>query len=356
MSYLITPKGFSEHINYRSPVNMKTEWSHLFQPDYAYKKVKLGARLLHNVFVNHYGLVIKNGLLVKGCAPNIGHTKYEDDNFYYAHWRKASEQWLVAKYGKSIASKKLDDNKTYLVIHSPWFSYYFWITECVPRLLMVKEHLHELILIYPESWKNFNFVNETLVLFPELEREVIQNDVHLFVKNLVMPEVKPWTPMIIPKHIDEIRSLFFNNLKSEKSFISPKKNHYISRADAKYKKVENEHQLTIFLNENDYQTITMTGKSIFEQAKIMQDTKSLVAITGASMANFVFLPPKASVIDLTNEHYVHDRKYKFHFKKILDVIGCDYNVLFCKSIDSDPQSDVATRDISVNIDVLKELL
>lgn len=63
MSYLIKPISFSKHIDYKLPVNYQPEWEHLFQPDYAYKKVKLGARILHNVFVNHYGLVLKNGLI-----------------------------------------------------------------------------------------------------------------------------------------------------------------------------------------------------------------------------------------------------------------------------------------------------
>lgn len=94
MTYIINPISFSKHIDYKLPLNYQPDWAHLFQPDYAYKKVKLGARLLKNVFVNHYGLVINNGFLVKGCAPNIGHTKYDDDNFHYAHWRKASEQWV----------------------------------------------------------------------------------------------------------------------------------------------------------------------------------------------------------------------------------------------------------------------
>lgn len=352
MTYIINPISFSKHIDYKLPLNYQPDWAHLFQPDYAYKKVKLGARLLKNVFVNHYGLVINNGFLVKGCAPNIGHTKYDDDNFHYTHWRKASEQWLVAKYGKSIASKKLDDNKTYLVIHSPWFSYYFWITECIPRLLMVKEQLKDLVLIYPESWQRHSFVNETLNLFPQLEKEVIPQDVHLFVKNLVMPEVKPWTPMIIPDHISLVRKLILK----EKQKVIVKNKTYISRADAKYKKVVNEKNLVQAISEVGFNTITMTGRSIFKQAEIIYNSSNVIAITGASMANFVFLNRSAQVIDLTNEHYIHDQKYKFHFKKIVDYIGADYSILFCESVDDKDESDNAKKNISVDLNQIKKLL
>jgi len=137
-------------IDYKLPLNFQPEWAHLFKPDFKYKTVDLKVKELKNVFVNHYGLVIKNGFLVQGCAPNTGFSNY-DNGYYFKHWRRAAEQMLVCRYGNSLTSLRLDDNKRYLVIHSPWFSYYFWITECLPRLLMVKKQLKDLVLIYPEN-------------------------------------------------------------------------------------------------------------------------------------------------------------------------------------------------------------
>ena len=196
---------------HKYPLNMEEEYIKLFEPDYKFKKVNLKVRYLKNCFVNHYGLVLKNGLLVKGCAPNIGFSSY-DESFYYKHWRKAFEQLIVSKYGKSIKSINLFDNEQYLLIHSPWFSYYFWITECLPRLLMVKDQLDKLTLIYPESWDNYSFVTETLEQFPNLKIKRIESDVHLRVKNLVLPEVKPWSPMFIPESVNEVRNFLFQAL------------------------------------------------------------------------------------------------------------------------------------------------
>ena len=186
------------NINYKLPLNFKNNWAHLFKPDYKYKTVNLRVRELKNVFVSHYGLVIKNGLLAKGCAPNIGFAPFYDKSAYYKHWRKGIEQMLVCKYGKSLPSVTYNDNRKYLIIHSPWFSYYFWITECLPRLLMVKKQLANLTLLYPESWEKFSFVNETLSLFPELQIQKIPCGTHIFVKNLILPEFKPQTLMFIP--------------------------------------------------------------------------------------------------------------------------------------------------------------
>lgn len=358
MEYLVSPEGFSKEIDFKLPINYKQEWSHLFKPDNAYKKVKLGARLLKNVFVNHYGLVIKNGVLVKGCAPNIGHTKYEDNNFYFKHWKKATEQWLVAKFGNSVASKRLDDHKTYLVIHSPWFSYYFWITECIPRLLMVKEHLHELTLIYPENWKNFSFVNETLDLFPELEREVIPSDVHLFVKNLVMPEVKPWTPMFIPEIVYETRVFLLDILKKKGITYGATDRIYISRENANRKKFVDEKKVVNLLKDYNFSSVCMEKLSFFEQIALMSETKILTAMTGAGMINTIFMKSNGALHDLTNIDYLTKSQYKFHFYQLCNILGVKYAVTFFEH-ENDPLiqhyslQDLIMNSISMKKDIEK---
>ena len=355
MEYLVPPKGFSQKIDYRPPVNLRPEWKHLFKPDYKYLGLKLGARILTNVFVNHYGLVIKNGILVKGCAPNIGISTY-DKTYLMTHWRKATEQMLVAKYGKSVPSIKLDDNRTYLVIHSPWFSYYFWLTECLPRLLMVKEHLKELTLIYPESWKNNSFVNETLDLFPELQKEVIPSDVHMWVKNLVLPEVKPWTPMVIPDLIFKVRDILVPIAQKKLPQLREKTKIYISRDDATFKKIYNKYSFEKIIKEFGYEIHTMSGKSIFEQINLILSAKSIVTQTGAGMVNLVFLQRNASVLDLTSKVFLKSRKYKFHFKKIVDVLQGNYLVQFCDFKENKKLPEHGLEDLIVDLTIFEKNL
>lgn len=328
MSYLFKPRSFSEKINYAPPLNMRSEWSHLFKPDDKYLGIKLGVRQLSNVFVNHYGLVIKRGLLVPGCAPNIGFSNY-DDGFYFKHWRKGMEQLIVSQYGKSIPSIRLDDNRKYLVIHSPWFSNYFWITECIPRLLAVKEILSELTLIYPASWKNITYVNDTLKLFPKLRIEPIPQDHHLFVKNLVMPEVKPWTPMFIPDHVSEVRKLFFDYLgpsRTTNDIIG--KRIYISRKNANWRKFTDEDSVEALMNKFHFETICMEDISFLEQVRLMSKTTHLAAITGAGLANIWFMKKTGGVLDMSNNEYKSSKKYKFHYHKLCNILSVSYAVSF----------------------------
>jgi len=326
--YYIEPRAFKIKHEHKLPINYKTEWKHLFQPDYEYLNIKLGVKEIKNAFVNHYGLVIKNGLLVKGCAPNIGFSNY-DDRFYYQHWRKAVEQMLVCRFGKSLPSVKLDDNRKYLLIHSPWFSYYFWITECIPRILMVKNHLKDLTLIYPESWDKFRFVKDTLSLFPELSIQKVETDKHLWVKNLIMPEVKPWTPMFIPEQVLEVRSFLLKSIQQKNFAELSSTNIYMSRRDSKRKNFENETDVSAMLKENGFIDIAFGDISMFEQINIIHKAQNVVSITGAGMSNFTFLSPGASVLDFTNEKYLSHKKYKFHYWKLSNIVEADYYVQFC---------------------------
>ena len=320
MAYLIPPRSFSQPIDYRSPVNMRPEWEHLFKPDSAYQKVKLGARLLQNVFVNHYGLVINNGLLVKGCAPNIGHFPYDDENFYWPHWKKAMEQMLVARFGKSIPNWRLDDNRLYLLIHSPWFSYYFWVTECLPRLLMVKEHHQSLTLIYPESWRKCAFVNETLALFPDLDRVEVPSDVHLWVKNLVMPEVKPWTPMFIPEYVRQVRELI---LPAETSLSVPTKKICISRMGS-FRSFENVQEVLKIINKYEFEVVKMEEFGFFDQVKKMNEAYCVMGISGAGHTNIHWMQKDANFLDITAKMNLDTGKYKVHFYKLAQIIGVNY--------------------------------
>lgn len=342
-------------LKYDLPVNMLPEWDHLFRQDFAYKKVHLKVKELKNTFVNHYGLVIKNGLLVKGCAPNLGFSGY-DESAYYKHWRKAIEQNLVCKYGKSIPSIKLDDNNSYLLIHSPWFSYYFWITECIPRLLMVKGELKNFILIYPEDWKNLSFVNETLELFPELRIKVIPRDHHLFVKNLVMPEVKPWTPMFIPEMVFETRDLLLRELKNRNIKSPFGENIYISRKQAQRRKFTDESAVEKFFEKEQFESVAMENYSFFQQIAIMQNAKNVAAMTGAGLINLLFKQEGGSFLDITNKEYINRSQYKFHYYKLCNILNIKYGVVFCDHENSPLADHYSNQNLTFDENLVSENL
>jgi len=352
MSYFIKATSGFTSIDYKLPINYREEWESLFLPDNEHVNIKLGVREIKNAFVNHFGLVVKNGLLVKGCAPNIGFGSY-DHTKYYSHWKKAIEQSVVSKFGSSIPYISLDSNQKYLLIHSPWFSYYFWLTECLPRLLSVEEHFEDLVLLYPEDWSNKPFVNESLAMFPQLKRKVIPKDVHLRVKNLVMPEVKPWTPMFIPEHIKRVREFLFSALDSkEHVYNSSGDKVYLSRSNAVRRKFDKEDRIEVILRDKGFKAVQMENLSFFDQVSLMRQTKYMTGLTGAGHINIMFMKPGGGFLDLTNIKYLNREQYKFHFYKLCNIVNIPYGVSFFEHENKEGLDHYSNQNLILNEDLL----
>jgi len=356
MDYVIKPVTYKEKIDYALPKNYEPQWSHKFNCDNSQIGLQLGVKVLNNVFVNHYGLVIKNGLLVKGCAPNIGFIKYDDDNFYWHHWRKAIEQAIISKYGRSIEYLYLDDDINYLLIHSPWFSYYFWISECVPRLLLARNILAEVTLLYPEAWKKFPFVDETLKLFPELKIRIVPSDIHLRIKTLYMPEVKPWTPMFIPEIIKEVRSFFYSKFDIREKHKNELKRIYISRRGTIKKNFINEDHIDSILKEFAFESVRMEDLSFREQVNLMSESKVMLGITGAGHINQLFMPKQSALFDVTNCGYLKSDIYKFHYWRLSNILGIDYYTQFCEYENSNSWPDFSFENLKPDMNIFQKNL
>lgn len=326
--YYLKPKQYSLDYNYKSPINENKEWSYLFKKDEQEQYIALGVRKLKNVFVSYYGLVLNKFFLVKSSAPNTGFIQYKDENFYRSHWRLIFEQYLVCKFGNSLESIHLTKSKKYLLLHSPWFSYYFWISECIPRLLSVKDKLDDLVLIYPEEWDDFPFVKETLSLFPELKTQKVESGVHLFIPNLILPEVKPWTPMFIPDLVLKTKELLEGYVNSLEMFLPKYERIYISRKKAARRKFLDEEKIESFLSSKGFKAVVMEDYTFAEQIFLMMNAKVVCGITGAGHINSMFMKKGTYFFDFTNIGYKKSNIYKFHYHKLCNIVSVNYLVQF----------------------------
>jgi hypothetical protein len=108
------------HIHVPLPINTTSYLSELLSVRQQYTVPTPSVKKIRNAFVSHEGLVLKNGLLVVGCAFNL--YGKEDNTFYYQFWRDTVEKFAVCKWGKSLQSIQLKGDKSYLLIHSNWLT------------------------------------------------------------------------------------------------------------------------------------------------------------------------------------------------------------------------------------------
>jgi capsular polysaccharide biosynthesis protein len=191
---------------------------------------------------------------------------------------------------------------------------------------------NDFVLIYPEIWKNFTFVNETLEQIPNLQIKLIEDGVHLFIPKLILTDIKPWTPMFIPREVVLTREFLYKI--SNKYSIETKEDNcrvYISRSAAKRRKFINEEEVENLFKKYDYKIVQMEELSFFQQIQLMKKTTLLAGLTGAGLINIMFMKENGAFLDLSNERYKNKTQYKFHFFKLCNILNITYSICFFKS-------------------------
>ena len=98
------------------PKNLKNEHKYIFLRREFYRLPKLVVKTKKNVFLTHYGILLKNFLVVKHSLPNAWGFKKPNSGFIFEYYRKAIEIFLVCKFGKSLSSINLNKQKNYLFV------------------------------------------------------------------------------------------------------------------------------------------------------------------------------------------------------------------------------------------------
>jgi len=283
---------------------------------------------LKNAFVTHEGLVVKNGLLLDGCAFNL--KGKEDKTFYYAFWRIAIEQFLVSKFGKSLPSVHLKGPQAYLLIHSKWFNYSFWVNSFLPRLIQAEEAgwFKKSKLIVPEGWKKVPYVWDSLTAF-DIELEIIPEGYHIFVDSLVMPETRQWTASFYPLQIQNVRQrLVKESQKRAVDFNKKSTRIYLTRAKRGVRYVENEEDVIELVKKYDFVPIIFEDLTIWEQISLMNQSTHFISIHGAGFSNIMFMKPGSVVLELINLPYAK-QEYTFPFWKLANAAQLRYLSQFC---------------------------
>jgi len=314
------------------PEFLPQEYEALYKSMQTYTIALPRVRLHKNVFVSHEGLCLKNLRLLPKSSFNI-RTKY-DVSFGKSYHRLVFEQFIVSKYRKSLEYIKLEDKK-YTLIHTKWFNYSFWLTSSLIRLFYACKEEEEVTVIYPESWKNIPYINESLKLFPNIKKEIIPSGVHLIVKSLVLPEVREFTAGFAPSQVKEFRDYVKERIKTQNIKIELSGKTYITRKKAKYRKFANEDFVIKTLTKQNYTIIDFEDYSFFEQVYIMMKTHSLISIHGAGLSNILFMPEGAKVFELMH-HYTSKDDYRFVFWKLAESVGLKYHIQFCQTEGENP--------------------
>ena len=303
-----------------------------------------------NVFISHEGLVYKNLRLVSNSMFNIKGNL--DSTFYFEFWKLVTEQFFVSTYGRSL--KKINLTKSeYIHIYTKWFGYFFWITDSLPKLIKTSSEHKNIKLIYPERWLKNRFINESLKMFPNIDKEVVEKDTHLQVKYLLLPETRQWSNAIDPKEIKLIKEFVFNYINNNPSVIKKRleyENIYISREKAKRRKISNQKKVDELLRKFNFKKVCFEDYNFFEQVEIVKNAKNIIGVHGAGLVNLVFKKNFGNVLELSPKPK-KSFEMRIPFWRISNCIKNKYFIQFC---DVDKLVNNEVYDSNINVDI-KEL-
>ena len=341
------------------PLNLAEEEKYFFENKTVKFVIPAKTRLIKNAFISHEGLVLKNGFLIKRCAFNL--KGKQDNTFYYPFWRKAIEQHLVSKFGKSLVVHNFKE-RPLLLFYTKWFNYAFWITDCLLRLTIAEEEgwLDKALVIYPEEWENIPYVLQSLEAF-KFEKYKLPAGEHVFSSRLVMPETREWTSSFSSSQLMKVKNRLFQyeeTIKFEKKF--PNKI-YLTRAFRGIRSVDNESEVLELLMKYKYESVIFEKLSFWEQVHIMKNATHFISIHGAGFSNILFMNQGANVIELINKSYA-EKEYNFPFWHLANANGLTYIAQFCRIKDSENNnlhygidSEINEEDFLVNQNVIVDL-
>lgn len=354
-------------ISYKLPFNLKESDSKLFHSISKERVFKPTIQRLKKCFVTYDGLLLRRGILNSRCAFNL--IGKSDTTYYFTFWMKTLEQFIVSKFGKSIKSISLDNKDEYLLIHSKWFNYGFWVNDFIGRLIEAESTIgfNRIKLIFPSDWDTIPFVKESLEAFT-IDRMIIPKDHHLFVQRLILPSTRQYTASFDSHSLNQIRDRMVLESQKRTTLKNSFDRIYLSRKQRGVRVVLNENEVVAFLKKNNFEVVHFEELGFWDQIYMMSQAKIFISIHGAGFSNVLFMPKKSFVIEFLEYDFAHYANPFPHWKLAVSA-GLEYLYMFCKSdlteyietveqkrSNPDRRNELVNRNIYVDIKELENNL
>ena len=326
------------------PQNLDPEDRSLFEPHQHYKLAPLIVKRMQFVFVSYIGYCIDETGLVKECHHGYPHQYQDYQNDAGGYFRQAKEDESKLIY--------LEDDREYLVIHHPWANYYHWITEAIPRLWLVKDQLKHLVLIFPEDFKSNVYITESLRPFSFKDIYYVPKQTNLFVKNLCLPQLKPWSECYDPKLVRMQRD-FYTGYVAREFDINLKcgKRIYVSRKYATKRRIQNEGEVEEIARKHHFTIIHCEQLSFFQQVSVFSQAELFVSIHGAGLTNMSFMPPGSRILELHKRITNDSDQHSLVYWRLASALNHHYYHQVCDPVN--PQADFFSADFIVDAGLLE---
>lgn len=295
-------------------------------------------------------------------------------HFYYKKYEHFFSEDYFYRIHKNLNNIKQFDQSFVIGAHN---NYYHLLIDILPRIFGINPVINQYInkIIFLKSNFKQNNIIETILKHKNITIDVktIKNGTYKFNNSV-------FTIKQSLKNINyNYRKLFSKYLNNE-----PKKNIYISRADATQRKILNENEIIEKLKKLNFEVINLSNLNFVDQIKTFNNAKCIVTLHGAGLTNLIFSTPKATVIEIfpdlsnpssdwycnANNIKINNKFIRAHYIDISKINNLDHNVYFTKKITQNKLQErnfkmtstekinmsLTNTDVEVDFSVLYKLL
>lgn len=252
--------------------------------------------------------------------------------------------------GSLVKNKlKVLDRKDYIFCLHLWATgYHHWLSEIAPKFILFENELRKGKILMPARIPGF--IGEFLEMF-DFENVEFYED-NCFVRELKII-TNPNSGHYDKDYLLKFRDAVFRKVSPVKR-DSPKKI-YISRKNARARRVINENELIEKLEKVGFVCLELENISFAEQVELFSGCELLISLHGAALTNSIFMPLDAKVIELFPADHPKEELNACYFR-LCGVLGQKHEFLWCEREFAARKFCLDTDNIRVNIKEIEKLL
>jgi capsular polysaccharide biosynthesis protein len=244
----------------------------------------------------------------------------------------------------------LGDGKEYYFAFNPWGTgYYHWLTEIAIKFVRFEDEVRRGTVLLPENCPNF--VTDLLTMLGINETHRLTGNTFLKRLNVI---TNPDTNQYNVGCIERLRDRVLSNAGVETE--ARVKRIYISRQFARSRRVVNETDVIDALSRHGFECFHLENLPFREQVGLFSHAEMVVSIHGAGLANMIFAPRTARVLELYPGSSDPGFRPVACFQRLCNVLGQKHRYLFCDRELPEKRFDLDVDNIIVDTAKLEETL
>lgn len=329
------------------PHNILESDKHIYD-DYLNDEVPtIEIRKLGKLCFTYDGVYYKNLKRVIEGSPYYFERNHPESVKSCLETRKARIKRIIKHF---ILIRKYRVDSRVLVTDYYSYNYYHWFAETLPRIcyLAMKNVANTILL--PSTYKKYNYIFESLEMFPELNFEFMSDNSKAVIGNTtwVSQAGKPYqfnTPLM-QVYKDRASGCYNKTeLESTNSLI------FINRKKASRRKLINESEVLAMFKRYNFEIIDFEDYPWEKQIEICRHTSVIAGIHGAGLTNVIFCPDRAIVFELQKK-----TKFASCFFRLSNAIGAEYFTQYSieaadtteSEVSSDIKMDLSELELNIN--------